>query len=322
MLGRLILLAAAGSGLAAAAPAGPWSVTLRTENDLPANVDRYYTNGFSLSYARCAEDGEALWPGILRLPGFDRPGLLGNGFDFGQVMVTPGDTTLSKPDPRDRPYAGLLFFGVSWQRLGADRYAALKLITGVVGPPSFAEETQKAVHRTMGVALPQGWDHQLKTEPILNAVYEQRRRVGSWGAREGWGGDSLFIGGVMLGNVLTQAYAQVQVRAGWRTPPDFGSSLIRGIGALPPARDAAPWGAHLFAGLGGQAVARNITLDGNTLRSGPRVDRRLLVPAAEAGFVVRGRVWQITASWVVWGREFETQVRHSEFGALSVSYFR
>lgn len=202
----------------------------------PTKSDCYYSNGVSLSFARCVDEDNILWPQMLRLPGLDRPGLLGAGFDIGQVMVTPADTARPVPDPRDRPYAGLLFVGVSWQRLATDDYAALKLITGVVGPASPAEQTQKTVHRTFGVALPQGWDHQLRTEPILNAVYERRRRVGSWGDHDGWGGDTLLVGGAMLGNVLTQGYAQLQVRAGWRTPPDFGTSLIRGIGALPPAR--------------------------------------------------------------------------------------
>lgn len=323
ILGRWLLLALLGRGIvAAAAPAGPWSLTVRTENDLPVNSDRYYTNGASISFAHCTDDRDCLWPQLLRLPGLNQTGLLANGFDLGQVMVTPADTARPTPDPKDRPYAGLLFAGVSWQRLAGNSYAALKLITGVVGPPSLAEQTQKAVHRAMGIAQPRGWDHQLHTEPILNAVYEQRRRVGGWGHRDGWGGDNLLVGGAMLGNVLTQAYVQVQARAGWRTPPDFGTSLIRGIGALPPARDAAPWGAHVFLGAGGLAVARNLTLDGNTFRSSPRVDREPVVPVAEAGLVVRSRAWQLTASWVTWGREFDAQVRHSEFGAVSFSYFQ
>jgi hypothetical protein len=299
----------------------PWSFTIRTENDSPVNSDRYYTNGVSLSFAHCTADGDALWPQLLRLPGLDRPGLLATGFDFGQVMVTPAATSLPVPDPNDRPYAGLLYVGTSWQRLAGDHYTALKLITGVIGPASLAEQTQKTIHRMLGLALPQGWDHQLRNEPILNAVYERRWRSPVWGDRHGWGGDSLIVGGAMLGNVLTQAYAQFQVRAGWRPPPDFGTSLIRGIGALPPARDAASWGAHVFAGIGGFAVARNLTLDGNSFRSGPQVDRRPFVPVVEAGGVVRGHNWQLAASWNAWGREYTAQPRRAEFVAVAFTVF-
>ncbi len=301
---------------------GPWSFTMRAENDLPVNFDRYYTNGISFSYARCAQESAALWPLLLRLPGLDQPGLLATGFDFGQIMVTPADIHRAVPDPLDRPYAGLLYVGASWQRLFGDHYAALKLISGVVGPASFAEQTQQTVHRALGVALPRGWGHQLRNEPILNAVYERRWRVQSWGHAGGWNSDTLLVGGGMLGNVLTQAYTQIQWRAGWRTPKDFGTSLIRGMGALPPARDAPPWGAHVFAGIGGLAVARNVTLDGNSFRSGPSVERRPFVAVAEAGLVVRGRGWQLAASWHAWGREFDTQPRRAEFGALTLTVFR
>ena len=173
----------------------------------------------------------------------------------------------------------------------------------------------------IGVALPLGWDHQLRTEPIANAVYERRWRVRTWGSVDRWNGDALLVGGAMLGNVLTQTYAQLQVRAGWRTPHDFGTSLIRGMGALPPARDAAPWGAHAFASLGALAVARNLTLDGNSFRSGPSVGHRPFVPATEAGLVVRGRGWQLVTSWVTWGREFNAQPSAAKFGTVAFTVF-
>lgn len=308
--------------LTAATPSEPWSFTVRMENDLPANSDRYYTNGISFLFARCMPDQKALWSLVLKLPGLSQPGQLANGFDLGQIMVTPADIHRTVPDPLDRPYAGLLFLGVSWQRLAGDHYTALKLITGVVGPASLAEQAQKAVHRAIGVPPPQGWDHQLRAEPILNVVYERRWRSSVWGDRDAWGADSIAVGGAMLGNVLTQAYAQLQLRAGWRTPRDFGTSLIRGIGALPPARDAFLWGAHIYIGAGGFAVARNLTLDGNTFRTGPGVGHRAFVPAAELGAVLRGRTWQLIASWNSWGREFDAQPHAAEFGALAFTIFR
>jgi hypothetical protein len=300
----------------------PWTLTVRAENDMPANTDRYYSNGMSVTFAQCVADHDFWWPGLLAPLGLDEPGRLSRGLTVGQVLVTPTDIRLAAPDPRDRPYAGLLFAGVVWQRFGERHLTALKLITGVVGPASLAEQTQRGWHRAIGVKLPQGWDYQLRNEPILNAVWERRWRAAQWGGSGNWGGDVLAVGGGMLGNVLTQAYGQVQVRAGWRVPHDFGTSLIRGIGATPPARDHAPWGLHVFAGAGALGVARNITLDGNTFRDSRSVTKRPWVPAAEAGVVWRARAWQVTASWAAWGREFAGQVAHSEFATLAVSVIR
>jgi lipid A 3-O-deacylase len=302
--------------------AEPWTVTVRAENDLPANTDHYYTNGASIAYAHCATDCETLPAGLMRLTGLDASGRLSFGMDFGQVMVTPTDTQLVNPDPSDRPYAGLLFAGLTWQRFSDEHLTAFRLITGMVGPASLAEETQKTVHRTIGVQLPQGWGSQLRNEPILNAVLERRWRAKSWGYPNALGGDLLLVGGGMLGNVLTQAYGQAQIRVGWRVPHDYGTSLIRGLGAMPPAREATPWSLHGFAAVGGLGIARNITLDGNTFRDGPSVAKRPWVGTMEAGVALRGRTWQLTASWVSWGREFDAQLRHSEFGTLTVSVFR
>ncbi len=50
IVNRMFALAALSSGIATAAPTGPWSLTVRTENDLPVNSDRYYTNGVSVSF--------------------------------------------------------------------------------------------------------------------------------------------------------------------------------------------------------------------------------------------------------------------------------
>ncbi|MDD3178822.1 MAG: lipid A deacylase LpxR family protein [Opitutaceae bacterium] len=315
LFGALLLAAM----LASRGRAEPWTLTLRVENDMPANSDRYYSNGLSATFAQCIPEDKFRWPGLLPAVGLDNPGRLSRGFTVGQVMVTPTDIRLLVPDPRDRPYSGLLFAGIVWQRFGERHLTAFKLITGMVGPASLAEQTQRAWHRAIDVELPRGWEYQLRNEPILNLVWERRWRICQRGEAGGWGGDALLIGGGMLGNVLTQAYAQLQVRAGWRVPHDYGTSLIRGIGATPPARDLAPWGLHGFAGIGGLGVARNLTLDGNTFRDSPSVSKFPWVPAAEAGLVWRARAWQVTASWVAWGREFAGQMRHSEFGTLAIS---
>jgi lipid A 3-O-deacylase len=321
----LLLVAAALSlarPLTAAGLEGGWSFTVRAENDLPANSDRYYTNGASILFSHCIDDRDMRWPGILALPGLSEWGVLGQVHDLGQIIVTPADTQRSLPDPRDRPYAGLLYAGIGWQRWWHDDYAGFKLITGVVGPPALARQMQTAVHRLIDSPLPRGWRHQLATEPILNAVYERRRRVLAWGDPLTANGDLLVASGAMLGNVLTQAHAQIQVRHGWRVPADFGSSLIRGIGALPPPRQNGLWGLHAFASAGGLAVARNLTLDGNSFRSGPRVKRRPWISTHEIGVAVRGHGWQLTTSWVSWAREFEGQPRASRFGTVAFSVFR
>lgn len=303
----------------------PWprtAITLRWENDIIGGTDENYSNGISLSMTR---RGRGLlgrvwdWVGLRDIETY-------YGYELGQIMITPSDKSLLEPRPDDRPYAGILYGSLSTMARRENQLHGFKLVLGVVGPWSLAKETQIWWHDVIGSPRPMGWHHQLPNEPILNLVYEYRRKYTLFGDSQGFGSELIPMAGAMAGNVLVQAEAGAQVRLGWHLPDDFGTTLIRGFGyqSLPrfdqqPA--AAKWGAFLFGGVAGNAVARNLTLDGSTFRSSPHVSKRPLFGAAEVGVGIWMRRLQINASTVFWGREFRTQERYSIFGALTVSVF-
>lgn len=303
------------------AEARQWAVTVRWENDTFGGTDRFYTDGASLSVMHTG----AGWLGFLAdwLPwGSGRRCV---GYDFGQVMITSGDKLMPVPDPKDRPYAGILFAGISLHVDEGNHYNGLKFITGVVGPLSFAEETQKEVHRWVGSDQPQGWDYQLHNESIFNLVYEHRRKYVLLGAQGGWCAEALPSGAVMLGNVLTQGQIGGQLRVGYRVPDDFGATLMRGMGHLPPARRATDpsenprWGAYGYGGVHGNLVLHNITLDGNTWEDSRSVEKELLLPVAEVGLMLATGCWTTGFSYVFLGQEFEGQKDNAQFGAFTIS---
>ncbi|MDH7500091.1 MAG: lipid A deacylase LpxR family protein [candidate division NC10 bacterium] len=230
------------------------------------------------------------------------------------------------PDRHDRPYAGILYAGLSLHGEVDNRYHGLKLMTGVVGPWSGAEEIQREVHRWVGSEQPRGWDYQLHNEPILNLVYEHRRKYRLWDGSGDLGLEALPVGNFMLGNLLTQGQIGGQIRVGYHLPDDFGTTLMRGMVHLPPprrtddARSQPKWGVFLYGGANANLVLRNITLDGNTCKHSRRVDKAWIVPAAEAGLVVTTPRFAAAFSYVFWGREFQGQLENSAFGAFTVSY--
>ena len=299
-----------------------WAFSVRWENDTFGGTDRFYTDGISVSLFRLEPDwlrrcSEQLgWAP-------DQTAVSG---EVGQIMVTPADTRRVIPDPGDRPYAGLLYAAVSLHLTQDVSYYGLKLISGVVGPWSLAEDTQKWVHKRVGSGIPQGWGSQLHNEPILNLVLEHRRKYRLWGEPEGFALEALPLGNLMLGNVLTQAQLGGQLRFGYRVSDDFGTTLMRGMVHLPPARQSpethavGAWGAYLFGGVNGNLVARNITLDGNTWKDSPSVDKEWWVPAAEVGAALSFRRFQCVFAYVFWGREFKGQPDLSEFGALTLTW--
>ena len=114
------------------------SLSLRWENDAFAGTDRDYSNGISLSLLL---RGRGLLGGFWDLfSKGDRECF--QGYEAGQVMVTPADTSLAIPDPNDRPYAGMLHVDIATAMRQANQFHGFKIVTGVVGPYSLAEETQ------------------------------------------------------------------------------------------------------------------------------------------------------------------------------------
>ena len=285
-------------------------------------TDENYSNGISLILAR---DGRGPLGGLWSIFGLRRGRLISN-YELGQLIVTPQDIRRSVPDPADRPYAGLLYVAVSTQRIDGNRFDGIKFITGVVGPASLAEDTQKSFHRLIGNPRPEGWAYQLKSEAILNIVYEHRRRYTLAGEDAGWSFEAIPVTGAMLGNVLIQAEAEAQVRFGYHLPDDFGTTLMRGLGNLPFPRSSREvsgsprMGVYGFAGGGANLVARNLTLDGNTFRDGPRVSKRPVFPGAEVGMSTWTPWFEASFTFVFWGREYESQPQASHFGVATIAF--
>jgi hypothetical protein len=300
-----------------------WEASARWENDYFGGTDRFYTNGIALGASHTGPswmDPVANW-----LPwGQGRRTV---GYELAQAMFTPSDTDRPFPDPNDRPYAGILAFGLTLHVDRPNSYHGLKFVTGVLGPWSLAEETQTWIHDLIGNDEAQGWDYQLENEPIFNLAYEYRHKFRLAGQRNRWSAEILPIGGGWLGNMLTQGEFGGFLRGGYNVPDDFCASLVRGMGFMPPPRNAAQagpksgWGFSVYGGPFGTLVLRDITLDGNTFEGSPSVDKKLFVPAAGFGATVGNRHFQFELSHVFWGEAFDGQEDNEEFGSLSISYF-
>jgi lipid A 3-O-deacylase len=312
------------------------SFSLYTENDKYfAGTDQNYTNGFKLSALstdlRSFTDDSVPAPirGLSRLLGNlvppDKPYKL--GLSLGQNIYTPEDTQTTAYIPNDRPYAAWLYLGVSFQVYhppaevgGIARLDVFEINTGVVGPAALGREVQNGVHDFIEVERAQGWRNQIHNEPGLDFVYERKYRLSTEHARTGLGADFIPHAGLSLGNIFTYANAGFEVRAGYRLPADFGSNLIRPSGDSNGLRRP-PLNVFLFAATDGRAVARDITLDGNTFRDSPSIDKKPFVADLYAGLSFGTTHWQLTYAQAYRTIEFQGQDDRSVFGSLSVSFF-
>lgn len=303
-------------------PRGAASFVL--ENDslklLGPLTDRWYTSGFRLGWT----SAENNLPGPLAWVDEGLAGLLGPAntrwrLEFGQSFFTPVDRFRRDPDPRDRPYAGLLYGTVGLDRRTWNTLDRFEFQFGVVGPSALGRQTQDAIHDLIGDARFRGWRYQIRDEPVFNVNAERiwRVPVASAGFAEV---DALPAAGAQLGTVRVAAQGGVRVRIGQGLERDFGPPRIRPTVSDAPAPVGEGFGWYLFAGVGGYVVGRDITLNGNTFRDSRSVDQRPFVGDLEAGAAVFWRNVRLSYTQVWRTKEFVSQRDTFTFGSVSLAF--
>ncbi len=294
------------------------------ENDslklLGPPTDRWYTSGVRLGWTS-AEGG---LPDPLAWVDERLAGLLGPAntrwrLALGQNFFTPVDKGRRDPDPRDRPYAGILYGTIGLDRRTQDTLDRFELQFGVVGPASFARQTQEGVHDIIGDPDVRGWNRQLRNEPVFNLNAERIWRVPV--AETGFGeADLLPAADAQLGTVRVAASAGVRVRFGQGLGRDFGAPRIRPTIADAPAPVGEGFGWYVFGGVGGYAVGHDISLDGNVFRGSRSVDRKPFVADLELGAAVFWQNIRLSYTQVWRTKEFVGQRDTFTFGSVSLAF--
>jgi hypothetical protein len=301
------------------------SLSIKVENDLLSyeDDDGHYSGGLELFWS--FEPANGHWARGLAdaLPVWRGDEVQTVAYRFGMQGYTPEDLRNRALIEDDRPYAGLLFLGVS---MYGDRDEAnwrvtreLHLDTGLVGPGTGVGKVQHWIHKHINATEPRGWKHQLRNEPFLNLAYGQQ-----WWRRGGLLGLELEYAptaGLALGNLYTYASAGGVLR--------FGQHLERsqGIPSVTPAQSGSQYFTPLghfawygFLGLEGRYMAHNLLLDGNTFKSSHSVDREEWVGDLKAGLALTWSRWQLTFVSVWRTHEFHGQDGHDQFGSVTLSY--
>jgi lipid A 3-O-deacylase len=318
------------------------------ENDFfgSEHTDRHYTQGLRLVWSP-AKSEVYPWGGDTGVAAFlarqvpwlvpeDAKAKVRVAYSVGQSIFTPSDLRQTIPDPKDRPYAGWLYGGVTLvsevnrdQQERLSQLDTLGLDVGIVGPSALAKQTQQAFHRFLGgnQIIPKGWDHQLHDEPGVLISYDKKWRfvvpIFSRDAKD-FSLDATPSLGANVGNVYTGASTGITLRFGQSLPDDYGPPRIRpGLAGSdfverPPA-DRNFFGWYLFGGVEGRAVLRNIFLDGNSFRSSPHVEKNNFVADFQAGMAVLVGGVRITYTHVWRTREFQGQRGNDVFGAIGLS---
>jgi lipid A 3-O-deacylase len=287
--------------------------SITEENDATLS-DRHYTQGINLRYLSADRASEPAW--LQKLPAVGYEVMRWKwGAEVGQQMFTPEDITASRLLRFDRPYAGWLYLGGIHQRRGETRRGTPVMETwrvqvGIVGPESLAEDAQIWWHGLWDFQRPNGWDNQIETEVGLQFIYDRRYRF-AVGEQDGWSLQWLPEGAVYAGNIRADVRLGSLLRAGWNIPNEFGTTATSD-----PGWD---FGFHLFGGVQGRAVWRDIFLDGNTFRESHEVHKEPLVGEARFGGALTSRHLELSLQRVYRTKEFTRQREGDAFTSITLS---
>lgn len=305
-------------------------------NDVFFGTDNQFTNGWNIQkHSALAESIDQLHG----VPGFGRSlarwalpegeGLhYRNALVVGQNMSTPEDIENENIILDDLPYHGLLAAEGAWIAFNDSRFTGFAVTAGLVGEYSLAEFVQTSVHSLIGSTDPNGWDHQLDHEPVLNFSYLKKRKL--WNTP--WFDGALAMD-LALGNYHTGVSVGLEMQIG-RKPGGFSFSP-----------DAIGRGMHYDATLGredgkaefyGTLTARvwawalfmplegNIFRDDNEWTENNTLDPEQVVPQVLVGFHYVKPRWGLHLNFVIQGDNVDrgtiAEDIENDFGMITFDY--
>jgi lipid A 3-O-deacylase len=290
------------------------NASISTEN----LTDRYYTNGLRLGWT----SGTDMVPDALERLAYS---LWGDGqrrisFDLTQQIYTPADTAATVPPPGDRPYAGVLLGNFGLTQDTDNRRTMIGFSVGMLGPWAQGEEVQNGFHDLIGQAHTNGWSTQLNNEPVFEftSAGTWRLNTGTFGPFETQALPALTVG---LGTLRVYAETGVTLRIGQGLDEDFGvARLLPGLTGGDTFVRTRNFGWYVFVGADGQAVAHDVTVEGNTWVRSDGAQREPYVGEAQAGFALLAFGTRLTYTQVVQTNEFKRQRGGlHQFGSLALS---
>ncbi len=308
-------------------PRGTW--TIQVENDAVSTFkgtsDQYYTSGLRLGFTSGTTQVPEFLAGIGRAVWGD--GVQRVSIDLSQSLFTPRQTQVRQYLPGDRPYAGWLHADLGLVHDTDEARSVIGLSLGVVGPSALGKEVQNGFHDAIGDTPNLGWRNQIKDEPAVELLAERTYRLALYrfnaAGLNGLETDLLPSATIGVGTVRDYVQGGVSFRLGQGLASDFGAARIRpgltGTDAYTPVR---PFAWYVFAGADGQAIARDVFLDGSTFRDrpGPHVTKRPFVGEMQAGLALMayGVRLSYTQTWQT--EEFKRQKAGLfNFGSLALS---
>ncbi len=303
------------------------------ENDAFGLLDKNddgYTSGMAGTWGYAPVNSIAdlqLWPWLHTMADASYLNLSGRKFSvlyaIAQGMYTPTELEEKALIEDDRPYAGTLTWKAKLYSFNEKRSDNIALTIGIAGPASLAEFFQKVSHEIIDAQIPQGWDNQIKTEPLFQIRAEHIEHFLSVNLFANIGIDSNFLVLAELGNLRSDVGAGVSLRFGTNldeTYAFFNPASARGTGLF-SSHSGKQLSWQIFTSAVARYVFNDITLDGNTFRDSHSVDLIHDQGMVSIGSALRYSNWSLIFSAQRGSDTFDGQVNKPSFGAITINYY-
>lgn len=318
------------------------SLNFFVDNDIFNGTDQDYTSGMRVAWISDEVDELNYVPRLQRKLGFlsgaDGSDSIINdlwGFEntdkvsyqYGVALTQQIFTPEFYDGPRpldERPYAAWLGFGFSLHASDQNTLNSVTLNLGVVGPAALGEQTQDFVHRTIDSDFFDDWDSEIPNEFTINLDLSQKRQLNYYSATDfpilPLDFTSFSEVGVSLGNRLTAAKLGWHFKLGYNIPNSFSNPKISPTSnplGWKPNTDGGKVSCFFIAGVEGQAVLHDITIDGPLFRDfNTHSSSEPLVLDYYYGATVKYKSYELTYTTTARSREFKQQDSSQKFGSL------
>lgn len=283
------------------------SITITAENDTLSfpKKDSEYTHGTEITYKSESP-----------LFFFDDWGL-----EIEQTMYGPKLDNTGEMKPGEHPYCGYLslnFLGDQWFDLDwADLSLEHSFGLGLVGPHSYAEQSQKYIHKWLHCKDPKGWKKwQIRDEAMVQYELYANLNLTILDV----GDFSMLViprAGIDVGGFKDMLAAGADFKFGFNVPKNIGSGMILAA----PMNRKPNWSLYALAGVEGRCVLHDTSIEGGFFRDSPyTLDAETWVGEFHWGVGASYGDFEISYFNFIRSKEFETNYRHPNYGQLKLTW--
>ena len=240
--------------------------------------------------------------------------------EIGQEIFNPQSGNMPNSNYMDRPFAGYLYAGSTLYWLyNSEKVLKITIQLGIVGPSSFAEQTQILFHKHFGFYPINGWNTQIKNALGINSMVEYDYSLQHSTSYKSF--DMTSVSYANLGTILTGVGTGLLLRLGALNPLFHSASTNSRI--VSNAKNEFPRKEFFFYGKSMLNYRLyDATVEGGLFSSKDPVVFKIkpLVFSQELGLTYAKNRWTANFSVIFKTKEIQSLAKTDQYGSLTLCY--